>query len=198
MLQTRLVLNTIKRSWWIIAVTTIIAINVALLLSYRETPEYRTKTRFVVSPNPSMDRAGDYVDGVNSLDSLVGTYAEILNSRSIRKRAIAQIDSPDEDLSKYETQAVVLPGSSILEVTVTGADPRNTALLANTIGQEGLKYIRGTNQVYEISMLDPAGIPNDPISPNPERDAGLAAVLGFIFGAVVAVVREQVIVALDN
>ena len=198
MLQIRLLLNTIKRSWWIIIIATIMAVNFALYLSYQEDPLYRTQTRFVVSPNASIDQPDDYVDGINSLDSLVSTYAEILDSRTIRKQAIALLENPPEDIGDYDIEAVVLPESSILEVTVVGTDPATTALLANTIGQEAIKYIRGLYNVYEISLLDAAGVPDDPISPNPERDAGLAAVLGFVFGSAVAVVREQVIVALSN
>jgi capsular polysaccharide biosynthesis protein len=198
MLQIRLLISTLKRSWWIIIISTIMAINIALFLSYREDPLYRTQARFVVSPNPSVEDPGDYVDGVNSLDSLVATYAEILDSRTIRKQAIAELEDAPDNIGDYNITAVVLPGSSILELTVVGFDPPTTARLTNTIGQEAMKYIKGSSSVYDITLLDAAGVPNDPISPNPQRDAGLAAVMGLVFGAAIAVVREQVIVALNS
>ena len=53
-------------------------------------------------------------------------------------------------------------------------------------------YIQGIYQIYDINFLDSAGVPNNPISPNPARDASLAAVLGAILGVSVAIGREQV------
>lgn len=198
MIQIRLLINTIRRSWWIIAIATIIATNIALFLSYQEEPVYRTQARFVVSPNPSISETDDFMDGINTVDNLVSTYAEILNSSSIRRLTVAQIPAPPDNIDDYVINAVVLPESSVLELTVTGPDPEMAADIANFAGAVTIDYTRSLYQIYVINPLDPAGAPDDPISPNPVRDAGLAAVLGFVFGAALAFVREQIIVALTS
>ncbi len=198
MLQVRLLINTIRHSWWIIILSTIAALNIALFLSYREDPVYRAEVRFIISPNPALDRTTDFIDGVDTLEKIVATYAEILSSPRMRDLAISQLSDPPDDIDDYEITAVVLPESSILELSAQGTDASTTALLANTIGLEAIKYVRGLYQVYEINILDTASVPEDPISPNPVRDSGLAAVLGFVFGSAIAVVREQIIVALSD
>lgn len=192
----RMYIDMVRRSWWIVALTTLAAFTLALLSGYNADPQYRTSTRFVVSPTPSIEENRDIVDTVDSQQKLMATYAEVLNSGTIWAQAARTLGVSLEDIEKYDRKTVVLPEASVLETTVVGPDPEMTALLANQLGQEGIQYIKGLYQVYDINLLDPAEPPSDPFAPRIIQSAAVAAVVGFVIGVVLAILREQVITAL--
>jgi diguanylate cyclase (GGDEF)-like protein len=63
--------------------------------------------------------------------------------------------------------------------------------ISDAIAKEGLEYINQLYPVYNFSVLESAEMPTDPIRPEPVKNAGLAALLGVIVGAVLAFSREQ-------
>ncbi len=198
-MELRLYLRMLRRGWWIIALTALVALNVALGLDYLATPMYQTEARFVVSPNPNNVSGRDVVSSLAALDkrSIVSTYAEFLNSERIYQETVKSLGLNPETLTDYSHNAVVLPDANILELTVIGPDPELAALLANSIGQRAIGEIQQLYKVYDIRFLDPAMPAEKPFSPNPGRDAGLAFVLGALFGGVLAILREQIQAPLD-
>jgi capsular polysaccharide biosynthesis protein/GGDEF domain-containing protein len=185
-----------RRSWWIIALSVLAALNVALILAYFATPIYRASAQFIVGPGPSLlaseDR--DLVNSIEALDkrSIVATYAEVMGSRQMRLDAAERLGIERQELSSYKFTSVVLPDASVLELSVEGPDPERVALLANNVGQQAVDYIKSLYLVYDIHMLDSAVTPVNPIRPQPMRDASLAIVLGLVFGLALAVLREQI------
>ena len=195
-------LRMIKRSWWIVALTTLSALNIALLASYLTPPTYRATARLIVSPGPSL-LAGEDKDLVNSLEaldkrSIVATYVEVINSRRILRESREALALSAEDMADYEVSAVVLPDASVLQLAVTGPNPEMTARLANDLSQRGVSYIENLYLVYNINLFDQATLPKSPIAPQPTRNAGVAVVLGFVLGAVLALIREQLRQPLDT
>ena len=198
-MELRYYLRMLQRGWWIIAITALAALNVALVAAYVATPIYQASARFVVSPNPELIKAADVLNSLATLDkrSIVSTYAEFLQSARIFQETVAGLGLNPDDLSDYSVLAVVLPDANILELSVEGPDPQLTALLANNVGQRGIDYIKTYYQVYDITMLDPATPPTEPISPQPVRDAGLSLVLGAVLGIALAILSEQIRIPLD-
>lgn len=191
--QLRFYIQMLRRSWWLVALTTLVALAASLYFSYIETPMYRTSARYVVSPTETLEESRDVVAQVLSLNDLMATYAEIFHSQSIVQEASARLQIEPEILSNYEVLAVVLPEANVVELSVSGPEPQITALLANGIGQEAVDYIKAIYQFYDINLLDPAPVPDSPFSPNAPRSAGLSAVLGLVLGAALATLRERLL-----
>jgi capsular polysaccharide biosynthesis protein/GGDEF domain-containing protein len=181
------------RGWWIIALCALSALNLALALSYVETPLYRATASFIISPDGSLIEGRDVVNSLNTLDkrSITITLSEVLNSQRIYQQTINDLQLPAEGLEDYTLSAVVLPEAAVLELMVDGPDPELAALLANSVGQRGIDYINELYQVYHVNFLDPASIPQRPFSPQPLRNGGLAFVVGLVGGAALLVIREQ-------
>ncbi len=198
-MELRYYLRMLQRGWWIIAITALVALNVALISAYLATPIYQASARFVVSPNPELIKAADVLNSLDTLDkrSVVSTYAEFMQSSRIFQETIVALGLNPDDLNSYEISAVVLPDANILELSVEGPDPQLTALLANNVGQRGIDYIKAYYQIYDISLLDPAAAPSEPTSPQPVRDAGLSLVLGAVVGVGLAILSEQIRIPLD-
>jgi len=194
-MELRIYLRMLQHSWWVIVLTALIAVNAALISSYMATPMYRSSARFVVSPNPTQFNQNDIFSSLDVLDkrSIISTYAEFMNSDRIFRETLNELKLTGD----YTHVTVVLPDANILELSVQGTDPVMVAALANNTGQRAINYIRGLYQVYDISLLDPAAITTEPISPQPLRDAGLALVLGVVLGGALALLREQMLLPLE-
>jgi len=185
----------LKRSWWIIALAALCAIGAALLSAYFATPIYVASARFIVSPNPSyLGGESNVIYSLDTLDkrSVITTYAEVLNSPRIYSETVASQNLAYKDLSQYSHGAVVLPDTNIVDFSVQGPDPELVALLANSIGQQAVKYTQSLYQVYDMTLLDPATIPTKPISPRPLQDAAVALVIGSVIGIALALARELI------
>jgi diguanylate cyclase (GGDEF)-like protein len=199
-MEIKLYLQMLRRGWWIVLLTTLLAVLIALVASYFAKPMYQTSARFIVSPNTNLVATRDMVSSLDTLDrrSIVNTYAEIFNSTSIYSDAVKTNQLDPIALKDYIINTVVLPDTNILELSVSGDDPQMVALLANQIGQRAIGNISLLYQAYTITMLDPAPIPEIPYSPQPLRDFSLALVLGLVGGASLAILSEQIRIPLET
>jgi diguanylate cyclase (GGDEF)-like protein len=198
-MEMRFYLETFRRNWWIIVLTALVALNASLLASFLTTPLYASSTRFIVSPNLVILSGRDMITSMEVLDkrSIVSTYSEFLNSRRIFQDTLVILGIDEIVAEEYVISTVVLPDTNILELTVSGPDPDLAALLANGIGKQAIDTIGLLYTAYDISVLDPAIPASAPFTPQPVRDASLAAVLGLIGGAALAIVSEQVRIPMD-
>ena len=193
-MEIRLYMQMLRKGWWLITVATLISVAVSLGISYMATPMYKSTATFIITPSANLGTGRDAVSGLNTLDnrSVIATYAEIMNSSRIYQEAINSLKVSPGALKNYSVAAVVLPDSSVLELTVTGPNPDATAQIANAIGLQSIIYTRSYNAVFDMNFLDMAAPPSSPYSPQPLRDAGLAAVIGAVFGAILVILSEQI------
>ncbi len=194
-MELKIYLQMLQRSWWIIILTALAALAIALAAVFLVTPTYRSTAQFVVAPDLEQFGADD-TDLLRSLEaldkrSIIATYAEVINSDRIFDDTMAALGLSNSVMSEYSHTTVVLPDANILELSVEGPNPSMTTLIANSLGQQAINYISQLYTVYEVSFMDTAKQPLEPISPRPVRDASLAFVLGLVMGAVLAIIREQ-------
>jgi diguanylate cyclase (GGDEF)-like protein len=191
----------LQRGWWMIVLAALVAVSVSLGLSYLATPQYQATASFIITPSATLTVGRDVVNSLDTLDrrSIVATYAEVMNSRRIYADALTLLQLEEGALEDYKVLAVVLPESSVLELDVSGPDPKMTADLANAIGNQAIRFSHGFSQVYDLNFLDTAAIPDPtkPVSPQPFRDAGLALLLGAAAGALLVILSEQIRIPLE-
>ena len=195
-------LRTLRRGWWIIALTILIAANVSLLVSYFTPPVYQSSERFIVSPNSGVySNSYDLISSLDVLDrrSIINTYSEILSSPSVYTKSpdIQKID-PQVIAKQYNISVVVLPDTNIIKLVVEGPNPNQVLLLTQSIGSEALTYINRLYPVYNLSILDQAELPTTPIRPQPLQSAGLSILFGAIIGILLAFTREELKVTVEN
>lgn len=194
MVQLRMYLQSLWRNWWIIALTALVAVGATLLLSAWAQPVYQTRLQLLIVPNMADFDGRDLIYSLDTLDrrSIVATYVEVVNSNRIRREAMDGAALTATERGNYQISAVALPEASILEVVATGPVPEVVAVLANTAGEETINYVSQTYDIYRLEMLDPAPIPEAPISPTPGRDASLALLIGLVLGGILAILRDQI------
>ncbi|MGD8457121.1 MAG: diguanylate cyclase [Anaerolineales bacterium] len=198
-MEISLFFQTLIRGWWIILLTVLFALAASLGASYMIAPQFEAISRFILSPSSLSAYPAEELNPntlLQSIDTInnqmvVNTYAEVMRSNLTYVNALELLQLQTDDLMDYSYAVVVLPNSSVLELSVEGPDPEITAKLANSIGYETIAYTRGLNQLFNLDFLDTALPPTEPIRPQPLRDAFLAGVFGLIGGGILAVLNDQ-------
>jgi diguanylate cyclase (GGDEF)-like protein len=193
-MEIKLYLRMLQRGWWIILLAALMALASSLVVSFFTTPQYGATARFIITPSSSLKTSGEVINSLNTLDraSVVATYVEVMNSDKILADSLAFLNVNPDAIKNYTVQAVALPSSSVLELTVTGPDPNLVAELSNAIGQQTIIFANSINFILAINFLDVATPPTVPLTPQPLRDAGLALVMGIVIGALFAIISEQI------
>lgn len=198
-MELRLYFQMLQRGWWIILLVAVIAFAASLGISYTAVPQYSSVARFIITPGASLTTGRDVVSGLQTLDrGIVATYVEVMNSRRILSESLASLNISEAEIqSNYSVLAVELPDSSVIELTVTGPNPKIAADLANAIGNNTIGFARSLNTVYIMNVLDTAVPSPNPFSPQPVRDSLVAVVLGLLVGALLAILSEQIRIPLE-
>lgn len=194
-MELRLYLRILQRGWWIIVLTMLAALNVALLVSMMSTPIYSASSRFVISPNAVFyESAWDLVSSMETLDrrSIINTNKELLASSSVygTHPTIMAMD-PLVLEADYDIAVVVIPDTNILRLTVEGPDPYQAVRITQAIGENAIEYINNLYPAYIFSIIDEPKLPTEPISPKPVQNAALSMLVGVIIGVGLAFMRNQ-------
>ncbi len=199
-MEFKLYYQMLKRGWKIILVTTLIAVAISLLISYMITPQYRAIARFIITPSTSdVTQPSTVLEGLRTLDnqSVLATYVEVMNSDRVYADALAFLQLKPEQVNEYTHTSQSVSNSSVMELSVIGPDPALAAKIANSIGNQTINFLRTNNQVLTINFLDAATVPTEPYSPQPVINAVLALLLGLVGGALLVILREQLLLTLE-
>jgi len=200
-METKYLLQMLRKNWWIAGLITLFALYIALLYGFFATPQYQATARFLISPNLQKIPEQDLVASMEALDkrSIVTTYAEYFNSHQIYLNILQSLGLDPLEMEKrgYTTNTIILPNSNVLELTASGPDPQLVFTLVNTVGQRAIAALIQLYPTYSIDTIDPAVVPEVPFSPQPIRDSAIAMVLGLIGGSTVAILSEQVRIPLN-
>ncbi|MBI9046960.1 MAG: diguanylate cyclase [Anaerolineaceae bacterium] len=189
--------RSIQKSWRIIVIITLIAWAISLGISYTTIPKFRSSATFLIYPNPNLTSSRDVMD---SLDTLEGqktttTYSRIFTSERIKQDTVLKLGREPGTFDEYVV-STDSTDSNILILQVDGPDPQLAAELANNIGQNAIEYIKGIYQIFVISFLDTATIPETAFEPKPWRDGAYAAGIGFLMGIIVVMLQAQLSIPL--
>jgi diguanylate cyclase (GGDEF)-like protein len=199
-MEFQLYFQMLKRGWWIILLTTLVSLAAALGISYLMIPKYQAVARFILNPGSVLITGNDVLNSIQALDrqSVTTTYAEVMNSNRVYNDALASLQLQASQVTgEYTYKVEVVANTSVLELRVTGPDANLATNLANALGNQTILFTRSLNQVYNVDFLDRAVVPDEPISPKPLLNAGLAVALGLIGGAALAILNEQLRVPIE-
>lgn len=181
------IIRLLVSKWWVIASSAILL--AAILFSYTYfmvTPKYSSSALLYVnnsSLNIGSQKISINTSQIVAAQSLVATYCVILGTRLTLNDVIAEADLP----YSYEKLRSMISASSennteIFRVTVTCDDPKEAALIANTIADVLPKKISEVVAGSSVSVVDYAVI-GSRTSPNYKQNA----VAGFIIGAILSI-----------
>jgi capsular exopolysaccharide synthesis family protein len=188
--------RAVRKRWWLVAGAVTITLSVAGLITIKTPPQYATTvTFFITTPHTGVTDA--YQGGLFS-QQRVKSYTSLLSSDRLA-RAIA--DSPAITLSadkvRERVTATAVPETVLLQATVLDRSPRQSLRIARVLASrfedlvESLETPPGkSTSAVKVEVVAGPELNEDPVSPRPVRNLGLAVLLGLILGCAVAVARE--------
>jgi uncharacterized protein involved in exopolysaccharide biosynthesis len=187
-------LGILRRAWWAVLLAVAVVLSATIYFISQQPPIYRATTTLVLRPDQRSAEARGVRDGLEMFDrrSIIATYAKIPSSQTVRQRAQQQVGIPANQARDYAVRTVVVPDTNILEVAVEGPDRRVAAELANAIAAETPDYGKQFYGGLQLTVLDVASEPRQPIRPDVLRSLGLGAVLGSLLGIASAFIVEYV------
>jgi succinoglycan biosynthesis transport protein ExoP len=124
----RKILLIIKRWLWLLVLGAVIAGGLGYYFSSRESPIYRTSTRFVILRAASTG----YTDYYSYLDyqNMISTYAQLLSSVRLLERVS---DDVGFTVLPNQANAEQIGETQFVRLTVTHEDPEKAAIIANAL-----------------------------------------------------------------
>ncbi|MGJ9421476.1 polysaccharide biosynthesis tyrosine autokinase [Aeromicrobium sp. CF3.5] len=186
----------LRQRWLLIALTTAIAVGLALAFTLASTPQYQSTARLFISTSQT-DDATTFQGGTFS-QGRVASYADLLTGEEISRRVVEDlgIDVNPRTLSNRIT-AMSQPDTVVLSIAVTDPSAEMAQKLTQSASEVFVDYVaeletapgKSTAPV-KATIVDRATVPASPISPQPVRNLGLALILGLLAGGGLAVLRD--------
>ncbi len=178
-----------NRIRFIVAVMIVVMIITALLSYYVLTPMYQNSTQLLINQQQNVVTLN--TQSIETDLQLVGTYSEIIKSPVILEQVISQLglDLPYESLEN-KVNVEIAENSQLLTIVVTDPDPAVAVSIANKTAEVFETEIVELMNVDNVTILSPAVVTENqtPVSPNPPLNILLAAIIGLIIGAAIALV----------
>lgn len=181
----------------LILILAILAGVVAFGLSkYVISPKYEANTSMIVSSSKqNVDQNNPQADvelsQINANRALVSTYSEIVKSRGIADKVIANLNL-DMDYEEFSNKVSIEPvkDTQIISVKVVDTIAQRAADIANETSMIFKDSITQIMNVDNVQILDKATLPEAPSSPKVMRNTAIGAMLGFILGIGIALIME--------
>ena len=156
-------------------------------------PQYQaTASLYVNNSNFSLGNTSLSIStsDLNASNSLVSVYLYILNSRTTMEEVIkeAELSYTPEQLGKMISSKGI-SGTGAFELTVTGTNPAETELIANTIAMILPDRISEIVEGTSVRIVDYAIIPASRSGPNILKNTAMGILAGAFLSAAWVVVR---------
>jgi succinoglycan biosynthesis transport protein ExoP len=171
----------VARRWWVVVPLFVITLAATVLFINGLPPLYQASATFVVTPSGSASSPAPAAP-LTGQPELMSTIAEVAESRTIRERATSIVGTPAAGRDA-EVDAQVVPGTYLLRIIVTSANPVLAERFADAVGAQTSAYERELLRGLAITGLDAALLPDRPVEPN----VPLSLLIGFLAAIVLGV-----------
>ncbi|ETK33489.1 polysaccharide biosynthesis tyrosine autokinase [Microbispora sp. ATCC PTA-5024] len=187
-------IRLVRRNWKLVPFMLALAVGAASVVTARTPPTYAATVAMLVSAHDADPSTATAYQAVLLSQQRVKSYAALLTSRKVLG-TMATGDGLRNLRDNVTAEAV--PDTVILQATVTDRDPGRAARLANTLAS---RFARLVDQIERpdprspattsVTVIDPADVPDRPVSPRPLLNLGLAMVIALLLSAALAVLRD--------
>lgn len=176
--------NLRKKIPVLIIATLIGAILGGVNLIFMTKPMYESSTTLILVKSNSESNSSITQTDIVLNQKLIGTYSEIIKSRSVAKEVI---DSLGIDMSVEELISSITVSSKtdteILKITVRNDDNNLAPKIASTLADVFTKKVKEIYDIDNVAIIDEAEVPTKPYNTNSLKTIGI-----FTFGALLVTV----------
>lgn len=182
-------LSILRSRWVVISCMTLIAVFVALGASLLMTPRFETKIQFYVTV-ASSDSAASAYQGSLGAQQRVQSYAALVQSTEIAREVLEEsgVDlTPNQVVSN--STATADADTVLLDISVSDTEPERALRVAEAFGSVLPRVIQtletpdgGGPALSKLTVVNPPGLPAEPVAPRTEENIALGLVLGLLAG----------------
>ncbi|MEA3020048.1 MAG: tyrosine-protein kinase [Actinomycetota bacterium] len=173
------------RRWLVVVVVLVVVVAAAGWQLSTQPDIYESRAKIALLPDSANPQLVPFYS--QAVDSLLPTYAQIVESRSFLDHVASQLPFPATSASiGGSIRAVPVARVGVLDVVGSSHEPQRAQQLAETTAKAFVERLAG-NGILTVTMLDDARVPVTPAKPKPKLVYGVAVLLGLLFGGLGAV-----------
>jgi capsular exopolysaccharide synthesis family protein len=208
--------QTLNAHWKLLVGALLACLAGAAAVTMFQTKAYESSATVLISFPGQTDPSQLYY-GTQAAQDRLPSYATIAGGRAVAERAVAHFDLPiSAEALASKTHVQYIPKSLLFTISVIDTDPNRAAALTKGMADEFVEMVGtlGVNpkstlppppsadgqptpqpQTIEAiatraTVVEPARVPHQPISPVPTRNMAMGLVAGVLLGIGVALTRE--------
>jgi capsular exopolysaccharide synthesis family protein len=188
--------TTLRRSWRLLLVVTLLGGLVAYGYSSQKSPSYRATATVLVSADRASTQA-DLVQGSTFVENLVNSYSLMASSQLVLQPVIDELGIDQTPRQLARSLSVDTPLNTVaINISVVRGDAAQSAKIANAVADELAVAVAKVSPVVDdqpsvrVTTINPASEPRYPISPHKKRTTVLGLVIGLILAMAIALVRR--------
>ncbi|RKN40682.1 polysaccharide biosynthesis tyrosine autokinase [Micromonospora endolithica] len=188
-------LRLVRRHWWIVLLTVMVALGVTTLVTVRAQPRYVASVTFFVT-TPSQGVSDAYQGGM-FLQQRVKSYAQLLTSDRLAQSVVAEnpVGLTAEQVQR-SVATTTETGTVLLRATVTDTDQNRALRVTETLSAKFVELVGkvetkpdGNAGPIRIEVVSGPRVSSAPVSPQPVRNFALGGLLGVLAGIGLAILR---------
>ena len=191
-------IRILRKSWILICLMALLGVASAATFSLLQAPQFSATSKVFVSTQ-SGGSASELAQGNTFTMQRVSTYADLATTPIVLLPVIADLELKMSEGTLSNAISVSAPlDTSILEITVNGADPVTAANIANSTAESLTKVVdrietpvtEGATSPVKLTLVQQATVPATPTSPNVPVNVALGLLVGLVVGVGLAGLRQ--------
>ncbi|MEH0974821.1 polysaccharide biosynthesis tyrosine autokinase [Micromonospora sp. CPCC 205546] len=188
-------LRLVRRHWWIVLLTVMVALGVTALVTVRAQPRYVASVTFFVT-TPSQGVTDAYQGGL-FLQQRVKSYAELLTSDRLAQSVVAEspVGLTAEEIQRRVSTSTET-GTVLLRASVTDTDQNRALKVTELLSAQFVQLVQKVETTQDgkagpirIEVVSGPRVTPTPVSPQPVRNFVVGTLLGLLAGVGLAILR---------
>lgn len=165
-----------------------LAMALASVLVMRNT--YTAQTDMYVLASSEGESGGALSSDLSASQMLTNDVAQLLKSDRVMSDAAEELGLPN--LNAYDITVSSESTTRVITLSVTGADARGAANVANALAKNVSQVAREVMNVQSVNVIDEAPVPQAPSGPNRPLYIAVAFMAGLFLAVAIVVVLDLV------
>jgi polysaccharide biosynthesis transport protein len=190
-------IRVLRKRWLIVTLLTAACVAGATIATTLITPQYEAKTQLFVSTQAS-DDASQLLQGSSFSQQRVKSYADIVTSPRVLQPVIDDLGLTMSPRRLAESVSAEAPLDTVLiNVSVRDTSAPQAQQIADAISKQFIDVVQELEKPQgdratpiKVSVVQPAELPQAPVTPNKKLNLALGLLVGLALGVGVGVLRE--------